>query len=209
MKKQILSLFAVVAFAAFLFTSCETDDATITLLGDNPIEFDLGEEYEEPGYEVDGGNEDDVVTSFSPEYDKSKVNEYVATYSLGNASATRTVHVTSALLAGSYSVEDNEDGNPDPIYYNIVASQSGTDFNKLNISNFLGYDITAAAVVNGDDVTVAKFQPTGWADGESIEATGSYSGENKELLSFDYTVIEVYNDDVLTTTGTATLTKQK
>ncbi len=208
MKKQFLSLFAVIAFSAFIFTACETDDATITLLGDNPVEFDLGEEYEEPGFEVEGGNEDDVATSFSPEYDKNKVNEYVLTYTLGTSSTTRTVHVTSDLLAGTYAVEDFEDGNPDPIYYNVTAAQSASEFNKLNISNFLGLDISAAAVINGDDVMVAKHTPAGWADGESVEATGSYSGENKELLSFDYTIIELYDEDVLTTTGTATFTKQ-
>ena len=206
MKRQILALLAIFTFGTFLFTSCETDDAVITLKGDNPAVFDLGQDFVEPGFEVEGGNEDDVEVAWSPAYNKNVVQEYIATYSLETASSVeRKVHVSSKLLAGTYNVSDTGLAND----YQNTVTQSTEVFNRLIISNFLDFEtaITVTAIVDGTSITVPKHTPSGWGAGETVEATGSYNGETKTLTTFEYTIIEIFDGETVESTGTLTFTK--
>jgi hypothetical protein len=206
--KKLLGIFAFVAISAFIFTSCETEDPIITIVGDAVIAFDLGADFVDPGVTVENGKADDVVFTFSPEYNKNKVDQYMQTYTLGTATATRTVWVKSDLLQGGYTVVDSELANP----YNNEVIQSSTDYNKLRIKNFGGYGATfeVIAVINGDDIIVVKHTPSGWDSRESVEATGTYNGVDKKLVSFDYIFKELDNqEEIVTFSGVMTFTRVK
>lgn len=93
----------------------DTEDPVITLNGDNPMELEVGDTYEEPGAtaedDVDGDVSDDIDISGSDDVDTSEPGEYDVTYTVsdeaGNkAEETRTVNVVEADNGGDEDTED-------------------------------------------------------------------------------------------------------
>jgi hypothetical protein len=206
--KKLFRIFAFVAISAFIFTSCETEDAVITLVGDAVIAFDLGEEFVDPGVTVENGKVDDVTVTFSPQYDKFKVDEYVATYTLGNASAQRTVWVRSNDLAGTYSVSDAIDG-VGTLTYEVTVAQKAAEYNVLRITGFNDFNIVVEATINGNVITIPSQTPSNWnaAAGELVMGSGTYNGETEALVNFTYTIKWLDGGELVTDTGTATYTR--
>lgn len=204
--KNWLKITAALVIGAFIFTACETE-VTLSVPGDTTI--NLGDNFDpKDGVSVDGADLEDVLVLWNPAWNNELVNHYVATYSVDGETAQRNVYVSSALLAGIYAVVDEIDGD-ETITYNMTVAQSTEEFNKLLISNFLGFpSLQGQAIVEGTTVTVPKFTPPGWEPAESIEATGTYNGATKRLLTFSYTIVELFEGSEVITTGTATLTKQ-
>ncbi len=204
--KNWLKITAALVIGAFIFTACETE-VTLSVPGDTTI--NLGDNFDpKDGVSVDGANLDDVQVLWNPAWNNELVDHYVASYSVDGETAQRNVYVSSSLLAGSYAVVDEIDGD-ETITYNMTVNQSTEEFNKLLIPNFLGFEnLQGQAIVEGTTVTVPRFTPSGWDPTESIEATGTYNGATKRLLTFSYTIVELFDGSELITTGTATLTKQ-
>ncbi len=206
--KKLFGIFAIAAISAVMFTSCETEDPIITLVGDATIAFDLGEDFTDPGVTVENGKAEDVVVTFSPEYNKDKVDEYTATYTLGNATATRAVWVKSNLLAGTYGVSDAIDGFG-TIEYEVTVAQKAGEYNVIRITGFNDFNIVVEATINGDVITIPSQTPSNWnaGAGELVQGTGTYDGENKNLINFTYTIKWLDGGDLITDTGVATYTR--
>lgn len=192
-----------------LFTACQDDaEPEITVMPED-VTLQLGEEWDYmTGVSVENFELNDVVVSQAPTFNKHLVDHYAFTYAAGTATADRNVYVSSAALAGTYSVSDLEDGATSPFTYNLTVLQHVTDFNRLVIQGFAGFsNVTAEAVINGAFLMVNEFTPAAWSAGESISATGSYNGETKALVSLDIIIKELVGGEIVTTNSTATLTK--
>jgi hypothetical protein len=205
MKKNWLNFAAFLMMGTILFSACNKE----TILTAPPdIIIDLGQALDErEGIVVEGGKESKVLVTWAPEFNNEIVDHYIATYSLEDVIADRNVYVSSGLLAGQYSVVDTPENYPVE-NYNMTVTKSTQEYNKLLISNFLGFtNLQVVAVVEGTIVKVVKYTPQGWATGESIEATGTYDGKTKKLLNLTYEIIEIVKDKTLITKGSAALTK--
>ena len=207
--KNWLKFATALFIGAFIFTACESE---VTLTVPDDVTIELGDSFDPmEGVSVSGANLEDVTVLENPAFSNVLVNHYVFSYIVDGESAQRNVYVSSSRLAGSYAVEDAVDGGG-TINYTMTVTQSTVDFNRLLISNFLGFgaNFQGQAIVEGTAVTVPRFTPSGWDPAESIEATGTYDGETRRLLTLSYTIIELdpAGGDNLVTTGTATLTKQ-
>lgn len=207
--KNCLKFTAALLIGTFIFTACESE-VTLTVPAD--ITIQLGDNFDSmEGVKVDGAKLEDVVVLENPQFSNVHVNHYVFSYSVDGETAQRNVYVSSSLLAGSYSISDAIDSGGTETYV-MTVTQSSQEFNRLIISNFLGYgqNYQGQAIVEGASVTIPKFTPTNWDPAESIEATGTYDGAAKKLLTLSYTIIELHPDtgNELITSGTATFTKQ-
>ncbi len=126
---------------------------------------------------------------------------YTATDKAGNAgTATRTVRVTSAKLAGTYFVSDvvksSIAGASGTYESDQSITQSSATFNKIIIKNFGGFtNINVDATVSGMVVTVPSQKPTGMGPGNEgaiIEGSGTFAynstGNYYEVNKITYTV---------------------
>lgn len=206
---------AVLFTAGTLLTSCSKDEEApvITLNGGDTQEFDLGAAAD-PGATVTDNN-DEGLTATSDWSSMVKTNEvntytvnYTATDEAGNeGEAKKTVKIRSNLLAGTYSVTDivsgSSGGSFDGTYtYNVTITQSGTDYNKLVISNFGGFGttISATATVLGQNMTIpATTLVTPFGD-FPVSGTGNYDGAGKKITTITYSAGTAGN-------GSMTLTK--
>ena len=212
MKKQILALLAIFTFGAFLFTSCETDDAVINTPADAFI--DLGDEFDPmEGVTVDNGNLEDVEHDFTPSFDNKKVNHYVLTYTLGQVTATRNVYVRANNIAGNYTVNDVVTGYEAGTYnYNVTvdfltAGDPADRYNKLILREFSAYmplrDFTVT--IDGTHITLPPTQPDGWLG--TLEGSGTF----KEDSDGNFSIVNItynYSDDDESGTGIATFSRQ-
>lgn len=221
MKKQILSI-ALLTFlsSAVLLTGCKKDEEepVITLTGGASQTFALGDATD-AGATVED-NKDDGLTAtsnFATIVKKDEVNTYSVTYTAsdeaGNeATATKTVIVESSKLAGSYSCEDIVTGSTVPSFpngnwgYDVTVTQSSTTYNKLLIENFGGFGsgFSVYATVTGTAITIPSqtvTQPGTGGATITVSGSGTYSGANKKILTFNYSTDGYGN-------GVVTLTKQ-
>src|SRR5690625_4086008 len=89
----------------------------ITLIGDNPLEIEVGELYEEQGATAEDNRDGDVTDhiDITGDVNTTENGEYIVTYTVvdeaGNeATITRTVHVIEVDLPDPEPGEDGEDG---------------------------------------------------------------------------------------------------
>src|SRR5690625_1642471 len=89
----------------------------ITLIGDNPLEIEVGELYEEQGATAEDNRDGDVTDhiDITGDVNTAENGEYIVTYTVvdeaGNeATITRTVHVIEVDLPDPEPGEDGEDG---------------------------------------------------------------------------------------------------
>jgi hypothetical protein len=204
MQKIYIIRYILMAFITILF-SCEAEDPLFILLGEKTIAIDLGEEFIDPGFEIDNGKADDVVITFSPEYNKHKIDEYIINYAIGNVSTSRTLWVKSDLLSGIYNVQDQVDEGESKQYETIVEQKDNT-YNSIRLINFGGFEdnlkIVVVAIINGEHVVINRQSPANWHPQEFVEGTGTYNGETKELISITYTIQRFVEEELQIFTGT-------
>lgn len=216
MKKQILSITALLLTSAMIFTSCNKEDVTaptVTLLGDAAMTIYIGETFTDPGFkatDLDGKDNESDATSMvvkTGTVDNTKSGDYVITYSAtdeaGNKSTDvkRTVSVkhNAASIAGLYSVTESCTGvSSSPFNSNITQAATTT---KINISNFGDYAIVVEGSIGGTNntaVTIAS-QVIG---GATFSGSGTIDPDGKKL-----TISYSANDGVNTVNCTQTMTR--
>ncbi len=176
MKKQFFAVaLLLMGFGMMFLTSCKDDDTTaptITLTGASTMTVQLGDAFVDPGFTAEDDEDGDVTANvvITNLPNTNQVNIYEVTYTVedeaGNtASAVRTVTVPTDRLAGNYAVHDVVTGGafPGEYDYNVVVTQSGTDYNKLIITNFGGYGnpVVVNAFVTGANVSIPAQTPAG------------------------------------------------
>ncbi len=205
MKKNLLTILAVLVAGAFIFTACSEDDPIdpyIELVGGD-VELQLGEEFVDPGYTTEGIA--DVQLLWNPEFNKHKVDHYVLTYAAtdANVNAQRNVYVRSDRLAGLYEVtdEDDEGGSFD---FESSVVQSDQAFNKMYIQNFGNWEDIPNVIlfIEGDQIIIEKQEL--WSEDEWVEATGTYDGEARLIKEIEYTMVVLVEDDPVTVSGVQT-----
>lgn len=203
--------------SSVLLTSCKKDEEepTITLTGGAAQTFDLGEATD-PGATV-ADNETDGITAtsdFATVVKKDEVNTYTVTYKAedeaGNAAtATKTVKVKSDKLAGLYDCDDIVTGSTESSFPNgsytwqTTITQSTTEYNKILISNFGGFEFSVYATVTGNSITIPNQTVTQPGSGGAIvtlSGSGQYVGATKKITTFTYVTNGFGN-------GSVTLTK--
>ena len=122
MKKNILSLSALVLVAATLITSCGKDDTTapvISLTGDASITISLQDTYTELGATATDDEDGAITPSVSGTVNEDLTGTYTITYTATDAAgntntATRTVVVANdaAALAGTYTASETDVNGP-------------------------------------------------------------------------------------------------
>lgn len=206
MKKNILSLSALLIAVAIIFSSCGKEDVgapTISLTGGSTVQIDLGDTWTDPGFvandEEDGNLTSKIVTT--GEVNTDKVGEYTITYKVtdkaGNeTSATRKVQVKSSKLASKEYTATPSDGQNTYNPYKCTPIQSEASFNTVFIKNFGGYDATLefTATVNPNNVTVSNKEFEATYDGQLYyvkiyNITGVYNkvSDDYRFVSFEYT----------------------
>lgn len=146
------------------FASCKKDDTTlpvVTLVGNNPMQVDLGGSFTDPGAtandDVSGDLTDAIVVTGS--VNANLASTYTLTYSAtdeaGNTgTATRTVNVaaTRANYVGTFSCVEN---CPSPYGLSSTSTFSaGTGANQVVISPFYFNGGSLTLTVDGNDVVV-------------------------------------------------------
>ncbi|MFA4853365.1 MAG: DUF5011 domain-containing protein [Bacteroidales bacterium] len=194
MKKILLPVAALtMIIGATLLNSCTKDDTTapvITLNGSGAtLTLDLGDTYTEAATASDD-KDGDITSSIvkTGTVNTSQVGEYVIKYNVTDAAGnsaqevTRTVKVRSDRLAGTYAISNVVSGGPGvgTWTYTVTVTQSSTDYNKLNISNFSGWGaaVTVYILVSGANITVPSQHPTGvpaGSEGTAEGTSGTYS----------------------------------
>lgn len=226
MKKNILVLGAIVIAGASVFTSCKKDDTTapeLTLNGDAEISINLGDTYNDAGATATDDRDKDiqsrVVTTGT--VDNTKCGTYTITYNVSDEAGNpateikRTVKVKSDKLAGTYSVSDIVTGavpsSGNGTYsYNVTVTQSTSEYNRINISNFGGFGtgVTVYATVEGSNITIPTQALTGdpqfsGSGASNVSGTGTYNGGQFKITSINYTC-----SNAMYGNGNATYTKQ-
>jgi hypothetical protein len=216
MKKQILSITALLLTSAMVFTSCNKEDVTaptVTLLGDAALTIYIGETFTDPGFkatDLDGKDNESDATSMvvkTGTVDNTKSGDYVITYSAtdeaGNKSTDvkRTVSVkhNAASIAGLYSVTESCTGVPSsPFNSNITQAATTT---KINISNFGDYGVVVEGSIGGTNNTAVTIASQVIA-GATFSGTGTIDPDGKKL-----TISYSANDGVNTVNCTQTMTR--
>lgn len=216
MKKQIFSAALLFAAAATLLVSCAKDETApvVTPKDGTTSSFDLGAAVD-PGATANDDKDGDISASVTSDFatvvKKNEVNTYTVNYKVadkaGNeGTATRTVKVKSDKLAGTYSVADVVSGGTDPGTYNytVTITQSSTDYNKLNISNFLGLGATVQGniLAQGAAINIPSQTITTVNGSFTISGTGQYDGATFKITKLTYSAGAELGS------GDATFTKQ-
>jgi hypothetical protein len=201
MKRNILSLSALLVAVAIIFSSCGKEDVgapKVSITGDNPFEIELGATFTDPGAtandEEDGNLTSKIVVT--GDVNKDKVDEYTLTYKVtdkaGNdGSATRKVRVKANKLAASYRVTETFSDNTTAEYtQNVTASSQG--WNLLVFNGFGDYGqpsiVTFTAGpsgVTGANLTFTDSQGT--VNLTNITGTYEKSGNNYNIKTVRYT----------------------
>lgn len=147
----------------------------ITLLGDNPLEINLGNIYTDPGATVTGG----ITPTTSGFINNERVGEYTVTYSAPNAiPVNRIVKVRADLLASTYSVlETYADATTTSYAQQIVVSP--TDYNKLVFNHFGNFSS------NSSNLTVTA-SPTGELTAPEIIFTAPSTSPTTNVRIYDF-----------------------
>ncbi len=191
MKKSI-ALAAFVAVSTLFIAGCSKDDTespVLTLLGSNPYQLEMLQNYSEPGATADD-NEDGNISS-SINVDASEIDNRVpATYNVyysvsdaaGNPSdAIREVVVfaTNGALAKTYNVVDScftTSGVfvPPVFTYTQTLTASGSDVNSFSLfANYTGLTPTITSTVNGSGVITIGNQTATAGNGDSHTFSGT------------------------------------
>lgn len=220
MKKNIFSIAAILLATVVIFSSCGKDDINnpvVTLTGDDVMEIELGETWENPGAtafdEEDGKLTSKIVVV--GEVDSDKVGSYEIIYKVtdkaGNeGSATRTVNVKAGKLVHSYEVKlfDGETGDAvidddgNTIEYDITPESSSV-YNRLIFRGFSGtdlsykFDATVVGLTIYIEEKVVEPEQAGdlWLKLTDIEGTYIKSGDKYVITEFTYTEIQSENED--------------
>ncbi|MBP6721445.1 MAG: DUF5011 domain-containing protein [Bacteroidia bacterium] len=195
MKQNILNVFAIAMVAVLLFAGCKKDDVTapvITLLGDNPMNIEMGTTFTDPGAtatdDVDGDltsaiTASGTVTTTAPGvYTRS----YVVSDDAGNAgTASRTVNVQLSrdAILGAYTSTNNC-----PVPQSFVATAPnfethGTD-GKFTINMFYYNGGTLTCTLNGSNVTVDAGQAPN-PQFTTVTGTGTFNASGN-VLTMNY-----------------------
>ena len=187
MKRNILSLSALLVAVAIIFSSCGKEDVgapTVSVTGDNPYMLELGATWTDPGA-IAKDEEDGEITSkitVSGDVNVDKVGEYVVTYKVtdkaGNeGSATRKVQVKASKLAGNYNVIETE--GTETYNYAQTINVSDQGYNKLSFvafGDFQNCNIIATFNETGFTAPATTFAVTG-GQREVKDITGTYIKE--------------------------------
>jgi hypothetical protein len=149
MKKNILSLSALVLVAATLITSCNKEDTTapvVTLTGAASMTISLQDTYTEAGATATDDEDGDITPTVSGAVNEDLAGTYTITYTATDAAgntgtATRTVIVENdaAALAGTYNVSDLVSGVTNPFTYTQTITVSTTVNNRIMFNKFADY----------------------------------------------------------------------
>lgn len=122
MKKNILSLSALVLVAATLITSCNKEDTTapvVTLTGAASMTISLQDNYTEMGATATDDEDGEITPTVSGAVNEDLTGTYTITYTATDAAgnvgtATRTVIVENdaAALAGTYTADETDINGP-------------------------------------------------------------------------------------------------
>lgn len=152
-------LFAGILAASSVFiTSCSKDDTeapVISLLGDNPYELAIFEEYDEPGFTASDNEDGDITSSVSVDNSALAVSfpaeiTYSVTDAAGN-SATETRTVTSEVR--TYNVIDSCGSGASLIVFNYPQTVTMINANTIGFNKFGNY--------SNNDGIVATFNSAG------------------------------------------------
>lgn len=198
MKRNILSLSALLVAVAIIFSSCGKEDLgapTVSITGDNPYEMELGGTFTDPGATANDEEDGDLTSKIvvTGDVNAEKVDEYTLTYKVtdkaGNdGSATRKVRVKSNKLAATYRVTETFSDNSTYEYTQTVA-QSSSDWNKLVLNGFgdYGQSATTTLTVGSNGFTGANITFT---DNQGTVNITNISGTYGKV-SGNYNVINV------------------
>lgn len=186
----------------------DTEAPVITLNGDNPMELEVGEVYEEPGAtaedNVDGDLTDEI--EISGEVNTEEPGEYTVTYTVSDAAGneateTRTVHVVEPDENGEEQVpvtpgEETEVNSGDT----VIIEESGTvvtlpsdlpEGTTLTVTDASDTDAEGLALA-GDIYNFSFTYPDGAEPAESFTLEMEYDSESYEA---DEVAIYYYNEE--------------
>ncbi len=196
--KNWLKFTAALVIGAFIFTACNDEDPEIILTVPADATLDLGAEFDPmAGVTVDGTDISNVSWNAVPDWNIYEVNHYVFTYTAGDEMVDRNVYIQVDELLGIYEVTDEDDDGTTYAPYPVTVSK-GAEFNTLRFNELYYPDILVNAEVNGSIITIPEqnyFDNT-----VTIQGTGSYNGETKEILIINYTIVD--NGDTFVGTST-------
>ncbi|MFM2208185.1 MAG: hypothetical protein RL213_2160 [Bacteroidota bacterium] len=218
MKNRILLFLGSAALCSVVLTGCSEDDAIapqISLIGAADTVIAKGSVWNDPlaiaTDDVDGDISSGIVVSGSVNTNVAGVYEltYTATDEAGNSnSVTRTVTVswTGALLAVTYSVSENCNGNPDS--YTSVATSSTQSAYRVLFSN-LGNVFTGPtyADIVADELTIPLQTPNGTGSDYEVSGSGTIT-QTGSVIRWDiqFTIREISTN--FSTTCTAQFVSQ-
>jgi hypothetical protein len=195
MKQNIFQIFAAVMVTALLFAGCKKDDVTapvITLLGDNPMNIEMGGTFTDPGATandaVDGDLTSAITASGTVSTDSPGVytRNYVVSDDAGNAgTASRTVNVLLSrdAVLGAYSTTNNC-----PIPQSFVATSTNFETHntagKFTINMFYYNGGTLNCTLNGNTVTVDAGQAPN-PQFTTVTGSGTFNAAGK-VLTMNY-----------------------
>jgi hypothetical protein len=204
MKRNILSLSALLVAVAIIFSSCGKEDVgapKVSITGDNPFEIELGATFTDPGATANDEEDGDLTSKINVTpltISTDKVDEITVTYKVtdkaGNdGSATRKVRVKANKLTGLYRVTDTySDG--ETFQYDQQVNTNVQGYNMLTFSQYGTYGQNALLIVTAG--------PTGFtasnlnfvdSDNDNISMTnisGTYEkvGQLYNVKTMKYTI---------------------
>jgi len=186
MKKSIL-LAAMAAMAILVVPGCSKEDEdapVITLLGDNPYNLDIFEQYDEPGFTAEDSEDGDVTANV--QVDLSEINGnypiniyYTVSDEAGNqGSATRELTSQSR----TYNVTDTCGSGASAVVYTYPQTVTMVNSSTIRFNKFADY--------SGNTNIIATFNTTGsitlanqtaldigsQAEDHEFSGSGAYSG---------------------------------
>lgn len=211
MKKNFAFLVSALMFAAgtVVLTGCGEDDTTppvITLIGDNPHDLSLGEDYHEDGAtatdDKDGDLTSSIVITGADAIDEDQVGSYNVNYSVSDAAgnvgdAVRAVNVVNDAepWAGSYQVADTCGGGALVFNYPQTVTSSAVVNNRVKFNKFADYTGNTGIYANINGNAIDLPSQTATAIG-SLAETHTFQGSGFKTSNgfvLNYTDVNVSN----------------
>jgi len=234
MKKNIISISAVIVIIGVIFASCKKDEKetstpimpntptsdliapVINYSGNTIITHVLNAPFTEPIVTAEDNIDGDLTSSIvkTGTVNKDLADTYFLTYSvsdLAGNSAEKTIQInvvnSAAYLAGIYSVSEafTYNGTTDNFTYNQTITTSNSINNKIFFQRFGDYkDGIVYATVTGTTLTIPQQDVVCGTNPQPIRTFMGQGSFTSSTINYTYSE----NTSGTSGTGSATLTKQ-
>jgi hypothetical protein len=200
MKQKLFQMCLPLLLVALVFAGCKKEDTTaptITLVGANPMNVDMGDSFTDPGATATDEEDGDLTSSIvaTGTVDVNTAGAYTRTYvvsdAAGNsATATRAVNVNLSrdFILGNYHTTTTCNTFPYNTVSTIPQFLAGSTDSKFIIRPFYynsGSNGDVSCTISGNTVTVDAGQAPG-PIGDGVTGSGTFNSAGT-ILVMDYT----------------------